>query len=437
MYGGEGTSEDLAEIDARGKLVLIELPAGRTYGEAFERTAAIKAAGATVAMIVVKPGAALISGTAEGEEPAPALPTLDGNSVTGRRFAALVKAGPVKASYVINAQPSLRYELAYGVKRAVESAQVYRPRPQDLAAVRTSYHDNVSSIRELHASYGFFGDSVGIVWSQPVTAPQTRTEYFTPGSWTLAASGLSTALELSPGQTSIAWYKAVAGPTFRGTTTSKVKGEGDRAWARRKNDSIDVILPMFGDSAGRPQVPLPALGIDTGSIELRRDGQLVEKVEEPDAAQIPVPDEAATYQLTAKATRAATWWPLSTKVAASWTFRSSAEQEGAALPLLTVRFAPAVDIRNRAPGGAFKIPVYVERQGEEHPKITRLTVGVSYDDGARWQATSISRSEDHWTIALQQPKTGFVSLRAKAADDADNTLNQTVIRGYEIGGKTR
>jgi hypothetical protein len=141
--------------------------------------------------------------------------------------------------------------------------------------------------------------------------------------------------------------------------------------------------------------------------------------------------------LTAEATRTAPWWPLSTKVAASWTFRSSAEQEGAALPLLTVRFDPAVDVRNRMPGGASKIPVSVERQEDKHPKVTELAVEVSYDDGDHWQAAPVSRTDDHWTITLRQPKAGFVSLRAKAVDDAGNTVNQTVIRGYEIGGKAR
>jgi hypothetical protein len=426
-YGGAGTAADLAKIDARGKLVLIELPDGTTYGEAFERTAAIKAAGATLAMIIVKEGASL---TSSASADAPALPTLDGDSVTGRRFAALVKAGPVRASYVINPQPALRYELAYGVEGAVTSPQVYRPRKQDLAAVRTSYHDNAGSIQQVHASYEYFGGGVGIVWSQPVTAPQTRTEYFTPGNWTLSVGGRSNAVKLQAGQTSMAWGKAVIGPTFRGTTADRDRGQGQRAWARRKDGAIDVILPMFGDSAGRPQVPRP--DSDKGSIELRRDGQLVEKVDGPDAARISVPDEAATYQLSAEVTRTATSWPLSTRVAASWTFRSSAVQEGDSLPLLTVRFDPAVDVRNRAPSGSFEVPVFVERQDDEHPEVTSLAVEVSYDDGVHWQGAPASRSGDHWTVALRHPKAGFVSLRAKAVDAAGNSVDQTVIRGYEI-----
>ncbi|WP_233223519.1 hypothetical protein [Amycolatopsis sp. CA-128772] len=144
-----------------------------------------------------------------------------------------------------------------------------------------------------------------------------------------------------------------------------------------------------------------------------------------------MPDAGGAYRLTADVHRHTAWWPLWTDVSAEWGFRSSAAADGRALPLLTARFDPAVDLRNRAPGGRlFTFPAFVERQGGG--TSSKLAVETSADDGRTWPPAVTLRTGDHWTVVVRNPASGFVSLRAKASDDDGNTVQQTVIRAYAI-----
>jgi subtilisin family serine protease len=448
VYGGDGTPEDLAKIDAKDKLVLAEVPNGIGWDEVVQRIAAMNAAGAKLAMLIptdptttLAAGAELAASAKTAAEPE--LPTMVGSGPTVQRFVTLVKAGQVPAAYASRPFPERRYELAYGVSNVLATAQVHRPKTRDLVAVRAGYYDNAAdSTHQVLAQAEFFGREVGIGWALPVRAGQERTEYFTPGTWNLfeqlGSSDVATeVLHLQSGhEHRVEWNKAVAGPTFQGTTGTGTK---QRPWAWRKDNRIDVILPMQGDSAGRPRVPKPRLnGIDSGSISLYRAGQLVGTVPAPDSARFDVPAATGTYRLVAEADRTADWWPLWTKVTGAWTFHSSADDDARALPLLTVRFDPAVDLHNRAPGGReFSFPAYVTRQGADTTngatvKASSLAVDVSYNDGHTWQPATVTAAGDHWIVDVVHPTSGYASLRAKATDADGNTVEQSVVHAYQI-----
>jgi hypothetical protein len=327
----------------------------------------------------------------------------------------------------------------YSVQSKLTTAQVHRVKKRDLAAVRTSYYDNAAVADHSVQAYSeFAGRQVGIGWFTPVAAGQRRTEYFTPGTWDLSEQAgpgniANETLSLRAGNRyDIAWNKAVTGPSLLGTTFGY---SGERPWAWRKDGVLDVVLPMFGDSSGRPRMPgWGPPDADSGSISLYRDGELVDTVASPGAAAFSVPDATAAYRLVAEADRTADWWPLATKVTAGWTFNSSAADNAKALPLLTVRFDPTVDLRNRAPGGrAFSFPAYVARQGTDSVTITSLTVDVSYDDGQTWRPATVAADGAHWKVSVDHPASGFASLRAKATDADGNTVEQSVIRAYALG----
>ncbi|GIJ57808.1 peptidase [Virgisporangium aurantiacum] len=431
VYGGQARPEDLAGIDATGKIVLAELPGDLTYEEVYRRTANIRAAGARLAFVTVQSSFATRAGAEP--EPAPALPTLRGFGRTAARLAALVKSGQTTVRYASRPASSLRYELAYGVRGQLTTAQEHRPRTKDLAAVRTAYHDNVAgAVRYVVASVDYLDTQLGGGWSAPVLAGRETVEYFTPGTWRLSSGGywgprdsMGETIDLAARRTyRITWNKAVAGPVFPGTVRTRA---GERPWVWRDSDAIDVILPLYGDAAGHPRVPFPEDGTDTGSISLYRDGALVGTVPAPDQARFEVPPGPGTYRLVAETNRAVDWWPQWTTVSAAWTFRSSAAGNGKPLPLLTARFTPDVDVRNRAPGGCpFTIPV------QTSSAVKTVTVDVSYDDGRTWHRAAVRGSGDRWTASVFHPRSGQVSLRATAVDAAGNRVEQTVLRAYTI-----
>jgi subtilisin family serine protease len=438
VFGGAGTPEDLAGLDVRGKLVVLHLPLGIRVDEAYQRLANVENAGAKLGMVEMS-GDASASTVLGGGVPTLTLPTIwSAQSVTAQRFAALAKTGGAAATVVSRPSPNLRYELGDGVEKQVTAPRVQRPKTGDLAEVRTAYHDNAPGQVRYVAGREFFGRNVGYGYTEPVAAQQERSEYYSPGKWeTVWTAGLrgelTENLDLAAGRKyRLSWNKAVAGPSLRGLTITH-SGETPRPWAWRKDGVFDLWLPLFGDGAGRPRKPESFAG-DTGSVSLTRDGAAipVEPSGEPTLATIPVPDADGAYRLTAEAHRHVDWWPLSTDVSAEWTFRSSSAADGTALPLLTTRFDPAVDLRNRAPGGRpFTFPAYVERQGGGG-RVTTFGVETSFDDGRTWQPAKVVRTGDHWTVRVTNPASGAVSLRATATDDGGNTVRQTVVRAYAV-----
>jgi hypothetical protein len=322
-----------------------------------------------------------------------------------------------------------RYELAFTAEGKIPAGLEHRVRDRDLVPVRTAYHDNdAAPTRYVGASLRFWGIGADQGWTFPVRAGVTRTEYFTPGVWdllshgyygdldTLTARGVSLRAATAP---RLSWNKAASGPSLR-----------DGPWVDREGDVIRSLVPLFADAAGHPRLPASWAdnGVEVGSQTLYREGELVASAPVGQQATFEVPRSEAGYRLVCEVTRVADWWPLSTKVSAAWTFRSSAADNGKPLPLLTVRFSPEVDLRNTAPGNEeFAIPVEVERQAGS-AAVASLAVEVSYDDGASWQPAPVTAGK----ARVRHPASGYVSLRAKAADDAGSTVQLTINRAYQL-----
>ncbi|OLF14169.1 hypothetical protein BLA60_03185 [Actinophytocola xinjiangensis] len=436
VYGGSGTPEDLAKIDAAGKLVVIEFDPYLGRDEWLRRGVNVAEAGGKLALIrFVDQGAEPLPPDPVDAEPVPAFygegnPTVD-------RLVELVKRGESTVDYVSRASTDLRYELAHGVARQVTGPVTYRPRTSELATMRAAYHDNAPATVAYGAFTTMFDRPIGPGWTARTAAQQVRTEYFTPGEWDLFWStgpdSLGETVTLAAGQppTRIAWNKAVIGPTLRGTTINTLQ-EDPHPWSWRHDGQLSVKLPMYGDSAGRARMVDPFRDA-TGSVTVYRDGEEIGNSPVTEVVEYPVPDADSSYRVVAEARQSNAAWPLSTVVTADWVFRSSAAGEGAALPMLTARFDPSVDVRNRAPGNQrVSFPAYVERQ-DGPARITSLSVDVSYDDGATWRPAEVRRVDGHWTVSVRHPAKGYASLRARTSDVDGNRLAQTIIRAYQIG----
>jgi hypothetical protein len=134
-------------------------------------------------------------------------------------------------------------------------------------------------------------------------------------------------------------------------------------------------------------------------------------------------------------TRSEDRFKLSTRSSVAWTFRSSRTPDGVptALPLMTVRWSPALDERNAAPGGRFEVPLTVEHQyGAAVRPVISVAVQASYDDGKTWVDAAVRRTGEGWTATLNQPSSGFASLRTVAIDAASNKVDQQVLRAYAL-----
>ena len=220
------------------------------------------------------------------------------------------------------------------------------------------------------------------------------------------------------------WNTGPFGPSLPGSYD-------ERDWVSRTGDAVWVNPPVFGDRGGHAGYAR----VTDGRMALYRDGALVGETGWRPQSEFAVPATEGTYRLEVSAAHDAS--DLTTRVDLAWTFRSG-HVDGevpAKLPIQVVRFAPALDADDAAPGGRrFVIPVTVQRQpGAPAAGVKRLTVQVSYDDGATWRAAQVRKTGSGWIAIVDHPRGGgFASLRATATDSAGNTVEQTVVHAYRL-----
>ncbi|MFI6333276.1 S8 family peptidase [Micromonospora chersina] len=183
-------------------------------------------------------------------------------------------------------------------------------------------------------------------------------------------------------------------------------------------------IPLAGDQALN-HVGESRLG--TTTLKLSQDGKLIG--ESPASFGLfEVPSGGGELELEARAVQPTRF---STDVHATWTFHAAEGKQ----PLMAVRFAPNLDEHNRAKAGrVFAFPVTVQEvPGASVGWLKQLRVSVSYDDGKTWSPATVDGDGLTRVVVLAHPKsTGFVSLRATAVDGADNKVEQTIIRAYEL-----
>lgn len=211
------------------------------------------------------------------------------------------------------------------------------------------------------------------------------------------------------------WNGAVFGPSLP-------NGPGGVRWANQVADArLAFRVPLFGstpDTVGRSRT-------DSSNIVVYRDGAKVCAKDNGTICEIDGVPPLGRYRVESSATRSVA--DTSTKVSVVW----EVDHDGTpALPVQVVRFSPALDAANSAPGGGtFAVPVSVQRNpGAKAADVLSLTVEVSYDDGAHWTKVPVVGGK----ALLNHPAGGRVSLRAKATDTAGNTVDQTIIRAYRL-----
>jgi hypothetical protein len=267
--------------------------------------------------------------------------------------------------------------------------------------------------------------------------PATRTEYFagtlawqpTFMEWPPGTEDAPLAVASGPTTSYAAccryaeqWNKAVFGPNL-------VSPDPASPSVLRAGDDIIAFPALYADGWGRQGFT----NFQAGRGALYRNGRLVAENPYPGGV-FTVPAGAAQYRLEVRSEQVAAL-RLSTIVESVWTFNSAHVDKTAPLPVIGLGIAVSLDERNTAPAGSFAlIPIIVsQQQGSGAGRVTKLAVDVSYDDGATWQKAQVVHALGKWLLALKHAdRAGFVSLRAQATDSAGNTVQQTVIRAYEL-----
>ncbi|MER6102098.1 S8 family peptidase [Streptomyces sp. NPDC001832] len=192
-------------------------------------------------------------------------------------------------------------------------------------------------------------------------------------------------------------------------------------------DGNDIVgsLPLVADGSGNA-------GSSTYSsvkTVLYRNGVKLAQNADPLEGWTPfaVPSGAADYKLTTSAQRSSKLSAVSTRVDASWTFRSKKTANQTMLPVSTVRFTPNVTLDGKVTAGkTASVPVTV--QGAAAGKnLKSLTVYVSYDSGKTWKKSTVKSGK----LSVKNPAKGkSISYKADVTDKQGNKSSVSIYNAY-------
>ncbi|MFF3712869.1 S8 family peptidase [Streptomyces phaeochromogenes] len=217
-----------------------------------------------------------------------------------------------------------------------------------------------------------------------------------------------------------------AGKSYGKTFNTAVFGPrvGSSLGIYREGNGIYGSLPVFTDGKTHSGSSL----YSSVTTTLYRNGAKVGSNSDPleGAGIFTVPAGDAAYKLTTSVKRSVKVAAASTRVDASWTFRSK-KADLAKLPASSIRFDAAVGLDSRAPAGK-KVSVPVTVQGSAAgSNLKSLSVYVSYDYGQTWKKVTVKNGK----IAITNPAKGKgISFHAKIADMKGNKSTISIYNAY-------
>ncbi|WP_351226026.1 S8 family serine peptidase [Streptomyces sp. NPDC002133] len=430
VFADEGAAETLARKGVRGKAVVVRRSDSVTIKEQADAAAA---AGAQM-LLVAHDGVGRLRPWDETpwspESPAP-LTVATLNADQGDDLIDALQRGSVELKVTSHPTTEYLYDVVHHWTGAVPTNPTWRVEPRDLSRVDVSFRNH----RPGKANEFRYDVWQGWTAGNQVIAPAQgeRTDWVTSDrAWYESAI-----IPTETGQESIATLRYPAGET------SKVNWFGPIQRPRmgpvssqpvRYLDTVYIPAPGWGDSgAGH-------VGGTRGNYDVKNWMSLYQGDRQLDwgnAEFLPVPRLAAErlpYRLVVDNDRGAWTHPYSTHTLTEWNFTSAATKAESveSLPLIQLDYGVDTDKAGRADRRA-KLTVTASHLPGTTAAIGKLSVEISYDDGATWQRADLDRAGDGWRTSLKAPKTaGFVTLRVTARDSADNSVSQTITRAFGL-----
>jgi len=434
VFAGNGAAADYDGIDARGKIAVVTrsdevAPA--------DRAAAAVQVGAK-ALVVVNNG---VGGLMEyvGESP---IPVAGVHRDAGQGLISLARRG---SRLTLNqvAYPSYVYDLTRDYPdRVPDRPLVYAPKQGDLARIDARYYD----VRD-EAGSGYRYDltltpSLGAhEWE---SYPGTRVEWATPEQvWVEShAQNIEGALpwEMVSGvntypagkTTRLDWFRPLVRPGFSDSFgVYNSRWQDYMTWNVQPWSSSSDVMHLGGYLPwGETPMHLQVFQGDTLIHDNPYSG---------DMQWVEVPAGDRPYRVVLDAERPGEVFRLSTRTHTEWSFRSDTVDGDnfKPFPVMSLDYQVDTDLRGDLAGGS-KQQVAVRSTSsdlEELPgNVSELTLAVSGDDGASWQAVTLTKGSDGWWRgSFRTPKASrFLSVRASARMDSGYSIDQEVIRAYGL-----
>ncbi|MGI5142293.1 MULTISPECIES: S8 family serine peptidase [unclassified Streptomyces] len=430
VYAGEGTAQELAWQDVRGKAVVVR---GSDPATIKEQAEAAATAGAQV-LVVVNDGIGRLQPWDETpwspESPAP-LTVATLNADQGADLIDALQHGAVKLKVASHPTTDYVYDVVHHWSGAVPADPTWREESKDLGRVDVSFRNYRQGKAMEFRPDVWRGWAVGNQMTVP--AQGERTDWVTSD-----ASWLDDAfIQGETGQHSLDVLR------YPARKTGKVSWFGPIQRPRmgpmgyqpvRYLDTMYITAPGWGDS-GAGHVGEAGANFDVKDWAGLYQGDQLLDWGNAEWLQVPaLAAEQLPYRLVVDNDRGAWANPYSTHTLTEWNFTSAVtgSDSTVSLPLIQLDYGVDTDKAGRADRHT-QLTVTASHLPGTTAGIGKPSLEVSYDDGATWQRADLAGHGDGWATALRAPKSaGFVSLRVTARDSADNSVSQTITRAFGL-----
>jgi subtilisin family serine protease len=432
VYAGTGTPDEYKGRNVHGKAVIV------TRSDSLSNTQRAQAAanaGAELLVVVNDSPAKYIEWAGNDDLTASGIAVVSMTSTTGSSLVDAASKGELRLGLEGVPSSAYTYDLVDPRAGGIPGSLTYKPQPKDLATVEMRFHGDTpvrgAEFREDYRPYRKYAAGVPLVQDMP----GTRTDYLSaqPGTtWRESAIG-GRELELSS-LGSRHGYTAGSrqtvdffGPVVRPRDNSSFWSSYRDPYGFQFN-----VQPWSDGQIGH--AGFMQWG-DQLTFRVLQDGVEIKKTEGWASAYVEGnPDGIARYTLDLEAARQN--YRLSPRTHTVWEI-ASPHVDGEAnemIPMLQMDYAIATDMSGNTAGGLQTIgliPSHLDGVTGAG-KITSAGLAVSYDDGKTWRTVPVLKSQSGWTAIFLAPDTGYVSLRATAADSAGNKITQEVFRAYGL-----
>jgi subtilisin family serine protease len=430
VFAGDGSATELANRDVRGKAVVVRRS---DTVEISQQAEAAATAGAKL-LVVVNDGVGRLEPWIYAPfnplNPAPVtVATLTADE--GTELIEALRQGTVSLTVTSHPTTDYVYDVVHHWAGSVPTNPTWRSGPRDLARVDVSFRNfRQDKAREIRHDvwHGWLETNV-----LSTAAQGERTDWVTADtSWVDEAYILAEIRQFSvdvgrypAGSASLVnWFGPIQRPRMGPIGYLPI----------RYLDGVYIPVPGWGDSgAGH-------VGQALGNFDVKDYAALYQGdqlLRWGNAEYLPVTGLAAQrlpYRLVVDNDRGTWTNPYSTHTLTEWNFTSAATGAEAVetVPLIQLDYGLEIDKTGRA-SRRTGLTVTASHLPGVTAEIRRPTLEVSYDDGASWRQTALTRGKGGWRATLNAPRSAtFVTLRTTAGDDAGNNVSQTITRAFGL-----
>ena len=442
---GPGTAANLAAADVEGRIVLIDGSTSVQGGNSLQWSNELSGRGAKGVIAYSSSASGRVQITGAGVT----LPMATITRADADALIAELEAGPVTMTWDGSAAGSSPY--VYNVATVVDGkvpSGVQRLREDDLAEVPTKYYTMAAESNTWYLDISLEMPGATSVYASgsmlPANAPLERTEYYTASpdvTWTTISRMTSNIANAASFDGPRTYEAGTTEPTswFKTPLGASANTFGAPILNRDRN-GLELTLGWWGDAAGHDS---------TGYIyaDSRTRGVWVDGTPTtPSAGVYAVPESGAEVRVQQAFTRRLlTTQKLGAAYTTDWTFRTDRSLQGAQAVLV-----PSVDVdmdlTSRVLSGTDAEIVLGAVDDSTGEAADLSSVTLQYATGAQatvaavtgWTDVAVTRGDDGtWRASVPNdvPAGTFVHLRTKMTGADGSTVQQTMIRSYEVGGR--